>query len=793
MAGQSGLGLVVEGVGAVSLPVPPSTAEQLCRLATKAPYGLGTETLMDTEVRDTWEIGGAKVSVAPGLWDDGPLALPLRQLKASLGLSGDAQLRPILDKLLVYGPGQFFRPHQDSERSPLMVGSLVVLLPSAYEGGALVVEHQGEQRIFQRLADQSQALCLLAFYSDCYHEVKEVRSGYRVALSYQLWLEDDPMRLGASSLPLVESGGEELATLVNAVQAHFSQSVRLSYVRDDYGSPQRLVYLLDHEYSERSLAWGRLKNGDPVQVAALRAAAEQLDCVCHLALAEVHETWSCEDDGYGYGYGRRRGGYRLRPKPRDPQDYQLLEQITSEVRLHHWLDLDGQEVPGYGADVRGYELSFRKDSLQLDPFESHHEGYQGNYGNTVEHWYHRAALVMWPRAVGFVLRAQACPQWAMGRLLQLSAEPEQAAVLDGHLRSLLPLWPRIVQRGKPQDFAGTVLQLALGLDDSAIGRELVEPLGLAAFQGVDAPALAEWLLQAGADRAWAVLQQWSAQPYPQVPAWLAILAPLCRALVEQGGADGTALARAFADVQVRAARRLCMAEVERGFPCLALKVFQDAATFVAGVLEAAVEADAGVVVDHLLREFSSAQWPRPLLLQVVGLVALRSAKLQAEVCTSPIYVHCIRVLRKDLVAGARAADDWSLNHPLACSCVLCVELTEFLRAKDRASYDWPLKKESRQHIHRVIDGYGLPVRHSTRRQGSPYVLQLRKDPSLFTREQTYRAQVEAVLVTLDPSHRSRFEAAQRDQGVAPDAHVEIRSRDLRVLLGQGDSRGGEGD
>jgi hypothetical protein len=31
-------------------------------------------------------------------------------------------------------------------------------------------------------------------------------------------------------------------------------------------------------------------------------------------------------------------------------------------------------------------------SVDLEPFESEHEGYTGNAGNTVEHWYHRAAV-----------------------------------------------------------------------------------------------------------------------------------------------------------------------------------------------------------------------------------------------------------------------------------------------------------------------------------------------------------------------------------------------------------------
>src|ERR1035438_7931677 len=37
-------------------------------------------------------------------------------------------------------------PHRDSEKEEGMFGTLVVLLPSLYAGGELVVEHAGERR-----------------------------------------------------------------------------------------------------------------------------------------------------------------------------------------------------------------------------------------------------------------------------------------------------------------------------------------------------------------------------------------------------------------------------------------------------------------------------------------------------------------------------------------------------------------------------------------------------------------------------------------------------------------------
>jgi hypothetical protein len=67
----------------------------------------------------------------------------LDRLREDLGLPSGCVLKAELHSMLVYAPGQFFVPHQDTEKADAMVGSLVVTLPSEFTGGALVVAHGG--------------------------------------------------------------------------------------------------------------------------------------------------------------------------------------------------------------------------------------------------------------------------------------------------------------------------------------------------------------------------------------------------------------------------------------------------------------------------------------------------------------------------------------------------------------------------------------------------------------------------------------------------------------------------
>lgn len=138
-AGVNDLYFDVVDVGPIPLPLSDRTAVKLCDVARPARYGLREKTLLDPRVRDTWEIGKRQLKIDARHWQR-TLDPKLVLIGRDLGLPVGAKLRAELHNLLLYGPGQFFAPHQDSEKADGMIGSLVVLLPSDSKGGALVVE-----------------------------------------------------------------------------------------------------------------------------------------------------------------------------------------------------------------------------------------------------------------------------------------------------------------------------------------------------------------------------------------------------------------------------------------------------------------------------------------------------------------------------------------------------------------------------------------------------------------------------------------------------------------------------
>ena len=172
-------------MGGIRFPVAPSTARRLCAVARPAWHGFKDETRLDLRVRDTWEIAKSRISIDQSRWID-TLAPQLDRISRGLGLPQGRRLKAQLHNMLVYAPGQFFAPHQDSEKTDDMIGTLVISLPSRFTGGAVLIEHHGAK---MRVGGSDKSLTFIAFYADCHHEVLPIKQGYRIVLTYNLVLE----------------------------------------------------------------------------------------------------------------------------------------------------------------------------------------------------------------------------------------------------------------------------------------------------------------------------------------------------------------------------------------------------------------------------------------------------------------------------------------------------------------------------------------------------------------------------------------------------------------------------
>ena len=108
-----------------------------------------------------------------------------------------------LYKLNIYsGPSGLFKAHVDTPRSELQLGSLVVCLPSKFEGGKLSVRNSGEEVTFDWAPASANSIQWAAFFSDREHEVHQITKGHRVTLTYNLFLKTRTDLMAGSDMSL---------------------------------------------------------------------------------------------------------------------------------------------------------------------------------------------------------------------------------------------------------------------------------------------------------------------------------------------------------------------------------------------------------------------------------------------------------------------------------------------------------------------------------------------------------------------------------------------------------------
>ena len=719
------LSLAVEGFGPVAFPVTAANARKLASLAQPARFGRGEQTLTDRDVRDTWEIPKHLVRAT---WDAATWQVVLATVHDKLGLPPTAELTADLHSFLVYEPGQFFVTHQDTEKDDSMIGTLVVTLPSRHTGGELVVGLGNEQRAYHAVTP---ALSVVAFYADCRHEVRKVRSGCRITLTYNLLLHGD------TSHPRQEGDDANVAELTELLHEHFCTPVR-KYHDGPAITLSRLVYVLDHEYTPRALGWRRLKGADAHIAARLRAAADSAGCEAILALADVKTTHSAT--GPEADYRHRDWDDDAVEYEGHEQEFDIEELIESSTTLTHWTRPDGRGLKKISLPVRAAEVYEYVATDTLAPYSSKYEGYMGNFGNTLDRWYHRAAIVVWPRDKSFANRAEATPAWALDELATMPATEARTAA-----SVLWPFWSTLIAE-KNSDEVGTLFGRALlaaqAVADPDTAKRLLRPFGIESVTDEHVGPLGSLVSGYG--------EQWSADLFLTLfgqrrggqvrTQWVADRLPgVCQGLLT-AGRDGEAAAHRLLDAAWKSTAKEIAEGLTVSTPSHRNSRLNELGNPLSSLLRAASAINAATIRDTVCG-FIRDQQPAVVVLE---LAALRAAA-QGDAGFADLAADCAARLRARLARPRRADGDWSIALPPGCTCDLCGKLRAFLADKSRRAMDWKLAKERRQHVHSRIDGAELSVTHVTRRQGSPYTLVLNKTDALFSREHEARARYEKYL------------------------------------------------
>jgi hypothetical protein len=426
----------------LALPLSESQARSIASLAEAAPFGKGEQTVYDESVRKCRQLDAGDLDWSGAVEWQHLLDAIVAVVRNELGIDGKISAQAY--KLLLYEPGGFFLPHRDTEKLGNMFGSLIVALPSKHSGGLLRVRHDGRETVADFSSGEGlRRIQYAAFFADCEHDVEVVESGYRLCLAYNLVLEKgDPERLN----PRLSAQSKPLAAVLQALREVRGIGALVASDSDDENKADNslepmdrrtedlLAVTLRHRYTRENLSFASLKNDDRARAAALVAAAGEAGYTAHLALLTLHQMGELE--GGGSYRGHRYYDYEEDEELFDDSQGSMGEIFDEELYLEAWRDANDDEAP-LGSFAIGPESVLSHVEIGSgEPDQKESEGYTGNAGCTMDYWYHRAVVVLWPAANDARIRVDYDFCGACRQLRQLADQGGPAAGESREFRAL---------------------------------------------------------------------------------------------------------------------------------------------------------------------------------------------------------------------------------------------------------------------------------------------------------------------------------------------------------------------
>lgn len=674
--------LEVEGVGTLSFPVAEDRAKALFSKATLSPFGKGTKTLVDENVRNSREISPEKISLGGGGWKK-TFAEIVDSVAEGLGCPRDG-IDSRLYKLLVYGPGGFFLPHRDLEKEQGMVATLVVALPVAggSSGGEIVVRHGDRETSIDMRPVEPSEIAWAAFYADCEHEVLPVAGGHRLVLVFNLIQRNGSAALEA---PDFEDEAEKIARELNRWKLEAE-------------GKDKIVWLLDHNYSEKGLSFESLKNRDAAVARVLVKAAEKSGCSLYAAVVKIEE--------YGVAIY-------------EDEDFTSMGEIFDS-----YCDLEGFSAPD-GARPKFGSVSFRKEEVMplgefdhLLPDEEGIEEWTGNAGATYERTYRQTALSIWPKENSLAVLASEGISAVVAYVEMLVERGDDEA------REIASRLPRLYaernsRNGKSAEALARALRVLLILGDESTLEELLTDAVVPFYHGTQNPDILDSLSVLGPDFGRRFLSELlSANLSGRTEAVADIVSRLLRKFGDE--ADwGKVLVGTCGEIcdvldEALAAREESAVKRHDSSATLSPESIADMlSSFLALGMEKEAECAAEILLDHPESVTPDRVIPRAM----AGLVKFGEARTYEL-----LWKKAAEFLLERSAEPPSPPADWTRGSPTGCDCQDCADLRRFCENPDAREYRFRIRQDRRDHLTYVISRNSLDIDSRTEETGRPYAL-----------------------------------------------------------------------
>ena len=484
-----------------------------------------------------------------------------------------------------------------------------------------------------------------------------------------------------------------------------------------------------------------MKNADAARAQTLAAAADRAECELHAAIVHIEEHGSATYQGeYVDGWGWNEGSV---------DDMEIDELFDGRHWLDGWADREGTRPPLGELELRDGELLPRGALDHAVPDEQRLHEASGNEGVSLERAYRHAALVLWPRSSTIAILAGAgiggAVAWVAGEL------DRNAGVADTRIRrlasELIDMWPNGRTDEDNQSRARLLGLLSRVGDEACISRFLHEVV-VSHYTGNESEDLLTMMNAMGPEIAEPFLLALVDAQFTQRPR--EVLA-LLRRLDEEGGETA---GRARDDMLRKGVRSVLLAV--SAAPAIRRKAraarppvrdYDSIASRPPGTTVETTEPDSRRLkrlADQAIRDLFALAWhwrltgeaeaaagaiaalPQLATLDRALPAALRELHADDGLADTAAFATLWRCATGCLLERSaippKEPRHWKIDADIDCKCDLCADLRAFCDGPAARVARFPLRKDLRAHLHRVIDRHRVDIDHVTERRGRPYTL-----------------------------------------------------------------------
>ena len=587
-----------------------------------------------------------------------------------------------------------------------MFGTLIIQLPSQYEGGQLRVKHAGREHTFDFSSLKGcTGFHYAALYADCQHEVCAVTKGYRLCLVYNL------IHVGSGHCPAPVDDTVLVRRTVDAVKEWAAYASATECV---------IALPLDHRYCELSLSFSHLKNLDRAKADLLMNALGEVKFDIYLCMLHINQHWAA--------CGSEYTGYQA--------DFMIEEEFKAECLVSP----SGKKAESIKLDNEMIKPEGALDKLlEFDPDEEEVEEATGNEGATMEKWYSQAAFVLWPKQYRMDVLGLDTVAMQLNKSIE-KYHPLQCDTAKWHIYSeaCRKLISTALLKMPNAETTVTLLTSAIALGEGSLVFDLLGPTS----SSTNLPTVPASLHLSNSQFLDAVVLSCSTYGWTS-------LQPCLKGLMEAGAASNVescvqllyrlvtsqpSLNPELKTMGQELALPVCSVLVEeKDLPPSSPLHYQiyyqpryRSQDFVRNLLKTLFLVDCMIQLERVLQSF--AYLPNRYPLETVLLPAAEEFH-QWLGKKSDILLNFARVCIEPLEASTKAAvkepSDWSQDVTLSCRCTDCTELQKFFKHPSQTMARFKVNEKRRKHLERQIKSDKFDCMHSTE-SGNPKTLVVTK-------------------------------------------------------------------